>query len=239
MNNYPLTQIATVYSPYKEKFGTPRQSGLTSSVQAKIVFSPEFATAEALRGLDEYSHIWLLFIFHHNCQKGWQPTVRPPRLGGNKRVGVYASRSPFRPNPIGLSAVKLLQVNCQGGELSLQVEGADLIDGTPIIDIKPYIEYADSFPDAISGFAQQAPEQLLSVEYSPLAQAQLQTLEIKAPNLDAIIRETLSLDPRPAYRRQNTDEREYGVDLDGYNILWRVETDKIVVTAIETPDKGW
>ncbi len=229
---YPLTQIATIKSPFTEKFGTPRQAGLAPSVQAKVVFFPEFASAEALRGLSEYSHIWLLFIFHQNWQKGWQPTVRPPRLGGNKRVGVFASRSPFRPNPVGLSAVKLLKVNSQTGDFSLEVEGADLIDGTPIIDIKPYVRYADSFPEAISGFAQEAPQAILEVEFSSTALAQLQALKHKNPPLEDVIRETLSLDPRPAYRRQSDDEREYGVELDGYNIRWHVVADKVLVTSV-------
>ena len=233
MSDYSITPIATVKSPFNEKFGTPRQAGLTPSVQAKIVFLPEFASAEALRGLSEYSHIWLLFIFHQNWQQGWQPTVRPPRLGGNKRVGVFASRSPFRPNAIGLSAVKLLNVNCQGGDFSLDVEGADLIDGTPIVDIKPYVQYADSFPDAVSGFAAEAPQALLDVEFNDCAETQLQVLKQSKPRLEAVIRETLSLDPRPAYRRQVHDEREYGVELDGCNIRWRVTDDKVVVTAIE------
>ncbi len=233
MTDYLLTPIATVESPYKEKFGTPRQSGLAPSVRTRIVFLPEFSSPEAVRGLTDYSHLWLLFIFHHNWQKGWQPTVRPPRLGGNRRVGVYASRSPFRPNPIGLSAVKLLAVHDQEGDIYLEVEGADLIDGTPIVDIKPYIEYADSFPDAISGFAPQAPEPLLKVEYSPQAQTQLDALHHDTPELDAMIRETLSLDPRPAYRRNSQDKREYGVNLAGYNIRWQVSDENIKVTAIE------
>lgn len=234
MTSYAITPIAWVHSPFKEKFGTPRQAGLTPSVRAKIVFEPDYAPAEALRGLEDFSHIWLLFLFHQNQQKGWQPTVRPPRLGGNKRVGVYASRSPFRPNPIGLSAVKLLNIACEDGASYLEVEGADLIDGTPIVDIKPYISYADSLPGAISGFAQQAPEQLLEVGYSAQAQEQLQALLPAKPHLVTMIRETLALDPRPAYRRQSADEREYGVELDGCNIRWQVAADKILVTSIET-----
>ncbi len=231
--NYPQTPIAVIASPYREKFGTPRQPGLTPSVQARIVFLPEFATPEAVRGLSEFSHIWLLFIFHQNWRQGWQPTVRPPRLGGNKRVGVYASRSPFRPNPIGLSAVKLLAVTCRDGEVALEVEGADLIDGTPIIDIKPYISYSDSIPGAVSGFAGEAPGQQLVVTFSEQAAAQLEALRKNKPRLEAMIRETIGLDPRPAYRRQESDNREYGMELDGCNVRWRVTDHQAEIRSVE------
>jgi len=230
---YSLTPIATIASPYQEKFGTPRQSGLTPSVRARIVFLPEFATPEAVRGLAEFSHIWLLFIFHQNWQKGWQPTVRPPRLGGNKRVGVYASRSPFRPNPIGLSVVKLLAVDNREGEISLEVEGADLIDGTPVVDIKPYLGYADSIPAAVSGFASEAPRQLLDVVFSDQAISQLQALHSSKPLLEVMIRETLSLDPRPAYRPREDDDRTYGMELDGCNVRWRVAEGQVIILAVE------
>ncbi len=171
--SYSLEPIAIIHSPFREKFVTPRQPGLTPSIRAQITFNPGFATPEAVRGLEDFSHIWLVFLFHQNWEKGWKPTVRPPRLGGNQRVGVYASRSPFRPNPIGLSAVKLLSINTDQASVSLEVQGADLIDGTPILDIKPYIPYGDSIPEATRGFAEEAPRPTLQVQFSELALKQM------------------------------------------------------------------
>lgn len=231
--NYPLEPIALIRTPFKEKFATPRQPGLTPSVHAQIDFYPDFATPEAVRGLEGFSHLWLIFMFHQNWQKGWKPTVRPPRLGGNQRVGVYASRSPFRPNPIGLSAVKLLDIHVDKGHVSLQVEGADLIDGTPILDIKPYIPYGDSIPKAQGGFAEETPKGGLQVEFSAVARQQLNQYLSEAPRLELMIRETLSLDPRPAYRRGGEDLQEYGVRFDHYEIRWKNFQDKLIVSSIE------
>ncbi len=230
--NASLEPIAILDSPFKEKFVTPRQPGLTPSVRARIVFYPDFATPEAVRGLEGFSHLWLIFLFHQNRGKGWKPTVRPPRLGGNKRVGVYASRSPFRPNPIGLSAVKLLAINTDQGDISLEVQGADLIDGTPILDIKPYIPYSDSLPEAIGGFAEEIPGPTLQVEFSDLAREQIVLLQKESPELETLIRETLALDPRPAYRQGKDDSQEYGVLLDRYNIRWKVQAGRLMVLEI-------
>ncbi|WP_029914407.1 tRNA (N6-threonylcarbamoyladenosine(37)-N6)-methyltransferase TrmO [Pelobacter seleniigenes] len=231
--DYSLNPIAIIHSPFKEKFATPRQAGLAPTVTAEVVFFPDYATPEAVRGLSEFSHIWLLFLFHHNWQKGWQPTVRPPRLGGNKRVGVYASRSPFRPNPIGLSAVRLLSVIVRDGQVVLKVQGADLIDQTPIIDIKPYLPYGDAISGAAGGFAPQAPSHRLAVEFSSLAQEQLARFRPAHPELEALLHETLGLDPRPAYRSAPEDEREYGVRLLDYNIRWQVSGGRVMVLAID------
>ena len=231
--NYSLEPIAIIHSPFREKFVTPRQPGLTPSVCAKITFNSNFATPEAVRGLDGFSHIWLVFLFHQNWGKGWKPTVRPPRLGGNQRVGVYASRSPFRPNPIGLSAVKLLSINTDQASVSLEVQGADLIDGTPILDIKPYIPYGDSIPAATRGFAEEAPRPTLQVQFSELALKQLVLYKKETPELGILIRETLSLDPRPAYRQDKEDLQEYGVLLDRYNIRWKVVKESALVSQIE------
>jgi len=228
---YEFTPIGTIRSPYREKFSTPRQPGLTSAAKGTIILEPEFSSPEAVRELDGFSHIWLLFLFHHNYQQGWKPTVRPPRLGGNQRVGVFASRSPFRPNPIGLSPVKLLSIACSEGRVTLEVEGADLIDSTPILDIKPYIAYSDAIPDAVSGFANKAPS-LLPVEFSPAAQEQVDGFADQTPKLEDLLRETLALDPRPAYQREAGDEREYGVLLDRYNVRWCVAKEKVVVLDI-------
>jgi tRNA-Thr(GGU) m(6)t(6)A37 methyltransferase TsaA len=230
---YPLEPIATIHSPFREKFATPRQPGLVSSVAAIIEFHPDFATPEAVRGLEGFSHLWLIFLFHHNWQKGWSPTVRPPRLGGNQRVGVYASRSPFRPNPLGLSAVKLLAINAERGKISLEVQGADLIDGTPILDIKPYIAYGDSIPTASSGFAQEAPGTPLEVTFSDQAWQQLNSYRSTSPELETMLTETLALDPRPAYRQKKDDDQEYGVLFDRYNVHWKVAGEELMILSID------
>ncbi len=229
---YPLEPIATIHSPFREKFTTPRQPGLTPSITATIRFHSGFATPEAARGLEGFSHLWLIFLFHHNWQKGWKPTVRPPRLGGNQRVGVYASRSPFRPNPIGLSAVKLLAINEERGEISLEVQGADLINGTPILDIKPYVAYSDSIPAACSGFAQETPGSPLKISFSDQAQQQLHSYRTESPELEIMLVEILTLDPRPAYRQNKEDEQEYGVLFDRYNVHWQVTGRELVVLDI-------
>ncbi|MFK5925084.1 MAG: tRNA (N6-threonylcarbamoyladenosine(37)-N6)-methyltransferase TrmO [Desulfuromusa sp.] len=233
MNDYPLAPIALIHTPFKEKFATPRQPGLTPSIQAQIDFYSGFATPEAVRGLEGFSHLWLIFLFHQNWKKGWKPTVRPPRLGGNKRVGVYASRSPFRPNPIGLSAVKLLDILIEKGDVSLLVEGADLIDGTPILDIKPYIPYGDSIPDASGGFAAEIPKPTLKIEFTAGARQQLDQYQSENPGLELMIRETLGLDPRPAYRRGSEDLQEYGVRFDRYEIHWTIFEEKLIVSRID------
>ncbi len=230
---YPLEPIATIHSPFREKFATPRQPGLVSSVTATIELYPDFATPEAVRGLEGFSHLWLIFLFHHTWQKGWKPTVRPPRLGGNQRIGVYASRSPFRPNPVGLSAVKLLSISTEQGNISLEVQGADLIDGTPILDIKPYIAYGDSIPTASSGFAQEAPDTALEVTFSDQAWQQLNNYRSESPGLETMLTETLALDPRPAYRQKRDDDQEYGVLFDRYNIHWKVAGEELIILNIE------
>lgn len=230
--NYSLEPIAIIRSPFREKFTTPRQPGLTPSVCADINFFSDFATPEAVRGLEGFSHLWLIFLFHQNWQKGWKPTVRPPRLGGNQRVGVYASRSPFRPNPLGLSAVKLLSIDYEDGKVSLQVQGADLIDGTPILDVKPYIPYGDSIPTATGGFAEEAPRPTLQVVFSDLAGKQIEQYQNETPELETMLRETLSLDPRPAYRHNREDSKEYGVLFDGYNIRWKVQGTRLIIQEI-------
>lgn len=221
--NYNVTPIATIHTPYREKFSTPRQPGLAPTVRAQVEIHPDFASPEAVRGLEGFSHIWLIFLFHQNYGQGWKPTVRPPRLGGNKRVGVFSCRSPFRPNPIGLSAVKLLSIDCNEGKVVLEVQGADLIDGTPILDIKPYLPYTDGISEAHGGFANRAPVASLQVNFSAVAQRQLETFSVQSPELEALICETLTLDPRPAYKRDADERREYGVLLDLYNVRWVVE----------------
>ncbi|HEY5674113.1 MAG TPA: tRNA (N6-threonylcarbamoyladenosine(37)-N6)-methyltransferase TrmO [Malonomonas sp.] len=231
--NYNLEPIASIHTPYKEKFATPRQPGLAPTVPAQVVLHPQFSSPEAVRGLEGFSHIWLIFLFHQTYGQGWKPTVRPPRLGGNQRVGVFACRSPFRPNPIGLSVVKLQSIRCQPGKVVLEVLGADLVDGTPILDIKPYLPYTDGIDGATGGFADRAPGASLKVEFSDPAKTQLAGFSKQTPELESLIRETLCLDPRPAYQRDNDEGREYGVRLDQYNLRWQVTGKRLLVVSID------
>lgn len=219
-----LKQIAHIETPYATKFGVPRQAGLAAG-RARVVFEPEYRVAEAVRGLEGFDYVWLLWGFHLNGRQQWSPTVRPPRLGGNKRVGVFATRSPYRPNAVGLSSVRLVAVENDPHEgMVLVVEGADLVDGTPIYDVKPYIAYADSHPDARSGFAPQAAEQLLHVE-CPEALLMLMPEELRGSLLDI-----LAHDPRPQYHHD--PERVYCMELAGKEIRFKVEDGSAVVTDI-------
>lgn len=221
MKNY-LLPIAYIKSPFHEKFGIPRQSGLVPEIRAKIVFEPEYAVPEALRGLEGYSHIWLIWGFHKAERDTWSPTVRPPRLGGNKRVGVFATRSPFRPNSIGLSVVRLEKTE----GCTLHVKGADLLDGTPIYDIKPYLPHIDSIPDALSGFAGDAALHRLEVVIPE------DLLNIIPENSREAVKEILAQDPRPAY--QHDPQREYGFSFDNMEIKFKVEENILTVTNIIT-----
>ncbi len=217
--------IATAYTDFPEKFGIPRQSGIISGLMGKIVFEPEFRDCTALRGLEGYSHIWLLWKFSANEKKAWSPTVRPPRLGGNKRIGVFATRSPFRPNPIGLSCVKLESIaKTEDFGTVLTVSGLDLLNGTPIYDIKPYIPYTDSRPDAIGGFSTAVYENRLKV-YIPPELADL----LPKPTFKNLY-EVLQNDPRPAY--QSDPARIYSFEFAGHNIKFRVENDNLTVISI-------
>lgn len=217
-----INPIAYIRSGYKEKFGIPRQPGLVSSMQSRIELINECSSPDAVRGLEGCSHLWLVFIFSECVDKGWKPTVRPPRLGGNERVGVFATRSPFRPNPIGLSAVKLDAIEVMGNQVSLIVSGADLMDGTPIIDIKPYVPYSDSINDAHFSLAQSYQPLTLPVHFSEDAEQRLIEIESlqKLPLRSQII-EILQCDPRPAYQRD--PDREYGIRLHDYNIRWSID----------------
>lgn len=227
-----LTPIGIVRSPFREKFGVPRQAGLAPAALARVELYPPYDEAAAVVGLEAFSHVWLIFHFHHTEAQGWRSTVRPPRLGGNAKVGVYASRSPFRPNPLGLSAVELLGIERQGGRLSLRIAGADLIDGTPVFDIKPYLTYADSLPDARSGFAEAAPAAKGEVRFSPAAKAALAARRTSFPQLEQLIQQVLQADPRPAYRNGAPEARRYGMRLLDFDLRWRVEERGVVVEAL-------
>ena len=224
-----MTPIAHIETPFKTKFGVPRQPGLVD-FEARIVFEPEYRVQEAVRGLEEFDYLWLIWQFHlnnsefqiPNSELSWSPTVRPPRLGGNKRVGVFATRSPFRPNPIGLSCVRLMRV--ERGPV-LVVQGADLVDGTPIYDIKPYLPYADCHPEARSGFATAAPASALTVK-DP------EGLLMSIPsNLRDALRQSLSQDPRPHY--QEDSDRIYAILFDKWEIHFRVERSSVTITSVK------
>ncbi len=216
--------IAHIHSDFTEKFGIPRQSGLVDSLRARILFEPEYRNADALRGLEGFSHIWLLWQFSQAQREDWSPTVRPPRLGGNARMGVFATRSPFRPNAIGLSCVRLICVDLDAPDgPALTVAGADLLDGSPIFDIKPYLPYADAHPDASGGFAPvETPR--LTVDFP---QALLGHLP--ADRRDAVI-EVLAQDPRPGY--QHEPGRVYGMAFAGWNIKFTVADGTLTVTDV-------
>lgn len=224
-----LKVIAYAHNGHTDKFGIPRQSREDSPILTRIVFEPEYSVAEALRGIEGFSHLWLLWGFS-KVESDWSPTVRPPRLGGNKRMGVFATRSPFRPNPIGLSSVKLVGVvkskksKDESNSLELIVSGADVLDGTPIYDIKPYLSYSDSHEDAKNGFADAAKNYTLEVtDLSSLSYCPRKTL--------VAIRYILSQDPRPAY--QDDPEREYKMDYDGWRVTFVVQNQIVIVKKLE------
>jgi tRNA-Thr(GGU) m(6)t(6)A37 methyltransferase TsaA len=230
-----MTPIGYIHSPFDEKFGIPRQPGL-ASIRARIELVPPFSSPDSVRGLEQCSHIWLLFLFSATADQGWSPTVRPPRLGGNQRLGVFATRSPFRPNPIGLSPVRLCAIEQKGDRIWLEVEGADLLDGTPILDIKPYLPYADSLPQASFALADRIERLQLPVRFSPAAeQACEQHATRLAQPLARQISEVLLCDPRPAYKKQDAT-REYGISLYGLNIRFRITPDRIEVSSITPQD---
>ncbi len=217
--------IARMHSDFATKFGIPRQSGLVEALRSTIVFEPEFRNPDALRGIEEFSHLWVIWQFSGAVRQGWSPTVRPPRLGGNTRMGVFATRSPFRPNNLGLSSVKLLGVeHTEAYGTVLHVGGADLMDGTPIFDIKPYIPYGDCHPEATGGFTDRAGEFLLHVDFPP---ALLERLP--ESKRDAAVG-VLSHDPRPSYQRK--PDRIYGLTFAGFDIRFRVEEGTLTVVDV-------
>ena len=226
-----IKPIAYIRNDYSDKFGIPRQSGLVDGVLSRIEFCEEYRDEAALRGIEEFSHLWLIWGFSENGDKGWSPTVRPPRLGGNRRVGVFATRSPFRPNPIGLSCVKLEGViKGKGKRKVLSVSGADLLDGTPIYDIKPYVSYTDSVPDALCGFADEHKDDALEAVFPE------EHLEVLPADKRETVKTILSKDPRPAY--QDSAERIYGLRFGGYEIKFRVEGDTLTVVSVESDIKA-
>ncbi|WP_434940620.1 tRNA (N6-threonylcarbamoyladenosine(37)-N6)-methyltransferase TrmO [Shewanella sp. HL-SH8] len=228
-----ISAVAICRTPYKQKFGIPRQPGLVD-VKGYIELAPALNTVDAIRGIEQYSHLWLLFCFHENLAQGWKTTVRPPRLGGNEKLGVFATRSTFRPNGIGQSVVKLHGIVKRKGKVCLEISGMDLLDGTPIIDIKPYIPFSDAITDAKGGIAQEAPE-LIKVVFSDNASIQLSTLaEIeKYAQLQPLISAVLAQDPRPAYKKAKEDPKVYQVALYDLDVLWQVIDNQIIVLMLK------
>ena len=227
METIQMKVIARIHSDFPTKFGIPRQSGIVP-VGSTIVFEPEYRVDEALRGIEGYSHLWLIWEFSQAVREDWSPTVRPPRLGGNTRMGVFATRSPFRPNPIGLSSVRLVGMEKTEEGTVLLVEGADLCDGTPILDIKPYLPFTDSHPDAVGGFSDPVREKELRVEISP------ELLEKVPENKRDALQKVLAHDPRPSY--QHDPERVYGMAFAGMEVKFRVDGDLLTVAAVESTD---
>ncbi|MCI5667281.1 MAG: tRNA (N6-threonylcarbamoyladenosine(37)-N6)-methyltransferase TrmO [Oscillospiraceae bacterium] len=220
-----LKQIGVIRTDFPEKFGIPRQSGLVDELRSTLVFEPEFRVPEALRGIEQFSHLWLIWEFSKAVREGWSPTVRPPRLGGNTRMGVFATRSPFRPNPLGLSCVRLVGVEYDTPEGAvLHLAGADIMDGTPVYDIKPYLPYVDSRPDATNGFALAQQEGVLNVAVPEKLCEQIPPE--KLPALKAV----LAQDPRPQYI--SDPEREYTMSFAGYEISFTVDGTDLTVTKI-------
>lgn len=220
-----IQPIATMRSDFSSKFGIPRQSGLVSELRSTIVFEPDYRNPDALRGIEEFSHLWIIWQFSQNVRSDWSPTVRPPRLGGNARLGVFATRSPFRPNSLGLSCVELIGVeHTENQGTVLHVAGADLMDGTPIFDIKPYIPYSDCKQDAVGGFTDTVSRETLKVVFPPAL------LELLPQDKQAAAVGVLSQDPRPSY--QSDADRIYGLPFAGFDIHFRVDGDTVHVTDI-------
>lgn len=222
--------VAKIHTDFKTKFGVPRQSGLVKGLKGRIVFEPEYRNVEALRGLEGFSHIWLLWDFSeaHRDGEGWSPTVRPPRLGGNQRMGVWATRSPFRPNNIGLSSVRITKIDLHTPEGPvIEVEGADLMDGTPILDIKPYLPFTDSHPDARGGFAEEQNKKMepLGVEIPSDIACLFDSEKLEA------LRGVLAADPRPHY--QQDPERIYALEFTDYELKFYIQNDTVVVTTVK------
>jgi tRNA-Thr(GGU) m(6)t(6)A37 methyltransferase TsaA len=232
-SNYVFNPIGVIHSCFAEKFGIPRQPGLAAAARAALEVLPPYDRDEAFRGIEDFSHLWIVFVFHGSPKGKWRPTVRPPRLGGNQRIGVFASRSGFRPNPIGISAVKLESVHRSQGKLLLELSGIDLLDQTPVLDIKPYLPYADAISTAKGGFANRRPETTIPVSFSSAAQKACARMEARHPGFAKLLTQVLGTDPRPAYVGSDSTKTEFGLRLYDINVRWRFSQDTIVVQSLE------
>jgi len=233
MSAFSFEQIGVIRSPYKEKFAVPRQPGLVQHGNGELHLLPPYNQPDAVRGLEAFSHLWVLFVFHQTMEGGWRPTVRPPRLGGNARMGVFATRSTFRPNPVGMSLVELKDIRCHKDQVILQLGSLDLVDGTPVVDIKPYLPFAEALPDAQASYAQQAPVASVNVSFTAELESAFASLEKRYPHLRAFIMDVLAQDPRPAYRKGEETGKTYAVWLHDFNVRWRVTDAGFEVFALE------
>lgn len=240
MNNshFALEPLGFIKTPFKQKFAIPRQPRLVPEAIGELTLIAPFDNPDLFRDIEQFSHVWLLFMFHENLEKGWTPTIRPPRLGGNARTGVLATRSTFRPNGIGMSAVKLLSVSGK----TITVSGVDILDGTPIVDVKPYIPYSDIIDNANGGFADAAPQSDMQVVFCAAAIEQITTLtncaKRKYPQLQKLIENLLKQDPRPAYKQQKAGMQEYGVELYDLEVNWQVEGNLTTVISIDPRNRS-
>jgi len=231
-NQYTFDTIGIVHSCYKDKFAIPRQARLVTASTAAIELLAPYNEIEVTRGLEDFSHLWLSFIFHRHVHKGWNTTVKPPRLDGKQRFGVFATRASFRPNPIGLSLVELDSIEQQGGKLLIHIKGADLLDQTPILDIKPYIPYSDSIPEARGGFTDLVDEQFFDVSFSQQAYEDCQQASKKYPQIELFIRQLLSLDHRAYFYKKI--EKIYSTRVYDYDLKWSIDQHKVEVISLKS-----
>ena len=236
--NISLTPIGKVNSPYKQKFVIPRQANLADAAIGIIELNKDFTDFDCLRGIDQFTHLWIIYFLHETAPQGWAPTVQPPRLGGKKKVGVFSSRAAFRPNPIGISAVKYIEHFKKDRSLHIKISGMDILDGTPVLDIKPYIPYADSIPNADGGYASEKPKQGLIVEFSDDAEKKISAFEAERENLRSLIVQVLSLDPRPAWGINTLDQKQYGATIFDINIKFQVHGEAVLVTELHQLQQG-
>ena len=230
---FQFETIGFIKSCFTQKFSIPRQPGLVKRAKATLNLLPKFSHPDIVRGLEQYSHIWVSFVFHQSMRSDWKNTVRPPRLGGNEKLGVFATRSNFRPNPIGQSVVKLEEIEMVNGGITLHLSGVDFLDSTPVLDIKPYIPYADALPLAQAGMAANPPEKVFKVEFSEQAKSQLVLAEeVQGGDFGDLIIEILSFDVRPAYYDENKQKSEFHTRIYEYEIRWKVEANRIIVQYI-------
>ena len=227
---YTIDEIGIIHSCYKDKFAIPRQARLVTAATASIELYPPFNEIEAVRGLEDFSHLWISFIFHRHLGKGWSSTVSPPRLNGKQRFGVFATRASFRPNPIGLSLVEIDRIEQKGAQLFIHIKGADLLDKTPVIDIKPYVPYSDSIADARGGFTDQIKEQLFDVVFSSTADKECEQASQKYPHIRLFIQQLLAIDHRPYYFK-NID-KSYATRVYEYNLTWRIHGQQVEVISL-------
>ncbi|MBJ7538494.1 tRNA (N6-threonylcarbamoyladenosine(37)-N6)-methyltransferase TrmO [Marinomonas transparens] len=236
-NSYTLSTIGIVHSCYKEKFGIPRQPGLVNAATARIELVSPYNRLDTLDGLNDFSHIWVQFIFHANLSTSWKAKVRPPRLGGKEKMGVFATRSTHRPNPIGLSVIKLGNIYQEGKKIFIDLHGADLLDGTPILDIKPYLPYADIIEEAQGGFAP-TPTETKPVVFSKLAQQQcIEYQELHKTDISTLIKQIVAQDPRPSYLSDQTD-REHGIQLWDIDIKWCARNTHLEILRLESKQES-